>query len=323
MAWLATVPSSVDWFTINGARSASGTLASGESEAIRVRIDRSKQEGCTAHYSASIKITSSNASPSESAVTVVLQRDMRPPYPNSPMPHEGSSDQSLFTTLTWWEGESQEFVDGIITQSVYFSSDRSLVENESFSALVCDNLSVPYCDPNRDGGQLSPGTTYYWKVRAVDECSEGPPVYSDIWSFTTTSAMPQAPCFTSLALPLNRTEMDTLRSVRDEVLAATPEGRYVIDLYYSPYAVEALVIAFFNPRVRGAAYTLVKEVFPVIQSRLKGEQAGVNRGTVRRAAELLTMFSREASPELKRVIEALRDDLLNGSLIEELGFLRK
>ena len=320
MAWQATVPASVDWFTINGGSSASGTIASGESEAIKVRIDRSKQEGCTASYSGSIKITSANASPAESAVTVSLQRDMQPPYPGNPTPEDGISDQSLFSTLMWWEGESQEYVDGIIHQSVYFSSDRSLVENESFSALVCDNLSVPYCDPNRGGGQLSPGTTYYWKVRAVDECSEGQSVYSDIWRFTTAAAMPQFPCFTSLALPLTGAEMYTLRKVRDEVLAATPEGQHLIDLYYSPHAVEALVIAFFNPRVRVAAYSLVKEALPVIQSRLKGEKVGINRGTVVHAAELLALFAREASPEFKGVIEALREDLMHGSLIEQCGF---
>jgi hypothetical protein len=324
MAWKAAVPSSADWFTINGSSSLSGTLSSGTSEAIKVRIDRSKQEGCTGLYSASIKVTSSNAEPpAESAVTVVLQRDMQPPYPNSPAPEDGAFDQSPFTTLKWWEGESQEQVDGIIHQIVYFSSDRSLVENESFSALVCDNLSVPYCDPNRGGGQISPDTTYYWKVRAVDECVEGPPVYSDIWSFTTAAAAPPFPCFTSLALPLTGAEMGALRRVRDEVLAATPEGRQLIDLYYSPHAIEALVICFCNPRVRVAAYSLAKEALPVIQSRLRGERAGIDSVTRAHADQLLALFAREASPELKKVIAGLRESFMQGSLIEKLGFSRK
>ncbi len=323
MAWQATVPASADWFTINGGSSVSGTLAGGETESIKVRIDRSKQEGCTAGYSASIKITSSNASPAESAVTVSLQRDMQPPYPNTPTPEDGMSDQSLFTTLKWWEGELQEQVDGIVRQSVYFSPDRSQVEQESFSALVCENLTVPYCDPNRGGGQLSPNTTYYWKVRAVDECNEGPPVYSAIWSFATGAATQRFPCFTTLALPLNGAEMTALRRVRDEVLAASPEGRQVIDLYYSPHAVEALVIAFRNPRVRVAAYSLVKEMLPVLQNRLRGKRAVITGGTVEHADALLALFAQEASPGFKTIIEALQEDLVRGSLIEHVGFLRK
>jgi hypothetical protein len=323
MAWQATVPARVDWFSINGGGSAGGTLASGEAEAVRVSIDRTKQEGCTASYSGSIKITSANASPAESAVTVSLQRDMQPPYPNTPTPDDGMSDQSLFTTLKWWEGESQEQVDGMVSQGVYFSSDRSLVENGSFSALVCDNLTVPYCDPNRGGGQLSPNTTYYWKVRAVDECNEGPPVYSDIWSFTTGAAMPQLPCFTSRALPLNGAELNELRRVRDEILAATPEGRRLTDLYYSPYAVEALVIAFGNPLVRVAAYRLVEESLPALRTRLRGKKAVITGGTIEHAAALLALFAREASPEFKTIIEALQEDLAHGSLMEKLGFVRE
>jgi hypothetical protein len=233
------------------------------------------------------------------------------------------SDQSLFTTLKWWEGESQEHVDGMVSQGVYFSSDRSLVENESFSALVCDNLTVPYCDPNRGGGQLSPNTTYYWKVRAVDECNEGPPVYSDIWSFTTGAAMPQLPCFTSHALPLNGAELNELRRVRDEVLVLTPEGRRLIDLYYSPHAVEALVIAFCNPRLRVASYRLVEDALPMMQARLQGNKAVITGGIIEHAAAVLAMFAREASPEFKGILESLIEDLVHGSLMESLGFVRR
>jgi len=247
----------------------------------------------------------------------------QPPNPSYPTPEDGASDQSLFATLAWWESESRERVEGIIRQSVYFSPDPAQVEKESFSALVCDNLRVPYCDPNRGSGQLSPDTTYYWKVRVVDEYSQDTPVYSDIWSFTTAAASPPFPCFTSLALPLTGADMGALRRVRDEVLAATPEGRELIDLYYSPHAVEALVISFFNPRARVAAYSLVKEALPVMQSRLRGERAVIESGTRAHADAMLALFEREASPEFKKIIEGLREDLLHGSLIVKLGFSRE
>jgi hypothetical protein len=117
--------------------------------------------------------------------------------------------------------------------------------------------------------------------------------------------------------------MNTLRSVRDTMLAASPEGRRLVDLYYSPHAVEALVIAFSNPRVRVTAYSLVQEVLPAIQSRIRGAKAGVDSGTIVHATELLAMFAREASPEFKTIIEALREDLVHGSLMEKLGFVRE
>jgi hypothetical protein len=320
MSWQATLPVSVDWFTIDGDTTASGTIVSGGSETIKVRIDRSRQEGCAENYSASIRVTSPNASPSESAVTVTMQRDLQSPQPSYPTPAGGTIGQSLYSTLKWWEAESQENVGGIVHAGVYFSADRSLVENESFSVLICDNLTVPYCDPNRGGSQLSPNTTYYWKVRAVDECTGDPPVYSDIWSFTTTAAVPGVPCFTSLALPLNNSEMDTLRRLRDEVLAASPEGKRLINIYYSPHAVEALVMAFFNPELRIRAYSLVKELFPVLQSTLRGEPAQVSTSTVIHGDQLLSLFAREASPGLKKVIEAVREGLVSGLLLETCGF---
>jgi len=320
MAWQATVPASVDWFTIDGDTTASGTIVSGGSETIKVRIDRSRQEGCAENYSASIKITSPNASPSESAVTVTMQRGVQPLQPSYPTPANGTIGQSLYSTLKWWEAESQDDVGGIVHAGVYFSPDRSLVEHESFSVLICDNLTVPYCDPNRGGSQLSPTTTYYWKVRAVDECTGGPPVYSDIWSFTTTGAVPGVPCFTSLALPLNTSEMDMLRRLRDEVLTASPQGRRLIDSYYSPHAFEALSIAFFNPELRIRAYSLVKELLPVIQSRLRGVPAQISSSTVIHGDQVLSLFAREASPSLKRVIETIREALVSGSLLETCGF---
>ncbi len=245
------------------------------------------------------------------------------PNPSYPTPEDGASDQSLFATLAWWESESRERVEGIIRQSVYFSQDPAQVEEESFSALVCDNLRVPYCDPNRGSGQLSPDTTYYWKVRVVDEYSQSTPVHSDIWSFTTATAEPPFPCFTSLALPLTGADMGALRRVRDEVLAATPEGRQLIDIYYSPHAVEALVISFFNPRARVAAYSLVKEALPAIQSRLRGERAVIESGTRAHADAMLALFEREASPEFKKIIAGLRESFMQGSLIEKLGFSQK
>lgn len=320
MTWKATVPASADWFTIDGGTVASGTIVSGSSEAIKVRVDRSRQEGCAQQYSASIKVTSPNASPGESAVTVTMQRSIEPLRPSYPTPADGTVGQSLYSTLKWWESESLEEVGGIVHAGVYFSSDRSLVEEESFSVLICDNLTVPYCDPNRGGGQLSPNTTYYWKVRTVDECSGGSPVYSDIWSFTTNAAVPGAPCFTSLALPLNKRELDMLRRMRDEVLAATPPGRHLIDSYYSPHAVEALVIAFFNPELRIRAYSLLKELLPAVQLRLVGKQARISSSTFTQGDELLSLFAQRASPALKAIVDDIRQALLSGSLFDACGF---
>ena len=75
--------------------------------------------------------------------------------------------------------------------------------------------------------------------------------------------------------------------------------------------------------MRVAAYGLVEDALPALRKRLRGNKAVITGGTIEHADALLAMFAREASPEFKTIIEELREDLMDGLLIEQLGFSRK
>jgi hypothetical protein len=319
MEWEASLSADVTWLTIEGGSSASGTVGTGLSEAVTLGVDRSKvDEGCVSEFSTSVSITSTNASPDEASVSVTMERMIVPPSPNTPTPSDGSIDQDLYATLKWQEGESQGDAGGAIYFDVYFSTNQALVESDGPSVIVCDDTEVSYCDPSKGAGQLDANTTYYWKVKAADNCQDNT-IDSDVWSFTTGSAV-ESTCPASLILPLNNKEATALRGFRDEVLAKSLDGEKYINLYYSHHAIEALLILLFNPELRMCADRIVKESLPAIQSLLRREEAFVGP-EIRADIELfLEEFGKDASPDLKRVISIIKKDIETGDLFEDLGF---
>ncbi|MBW1824208.1 MAG: hypothetical protein JRI87_06545, partial [Deltaproteobacteria bacterium] len=163
MEWEATlvIAEGVTWLTIDGETGTSGTTGSAETDTITVRVDRSALEGCTYEYSASIKIIATNALPGEVTVFVTMNKNIIPQIPKMPTPVDGAADQSLYSTLSWKEGETSETAEGIAKYDVYFSSNQAFVESNNPSVLICDDIAVPYCDPSGGGGQLNENTTYY------------------------------------------------------------------------------------------------------------------------------------------------------------------
>ena len=317
MEWEAQVSEGADWLTIEGGTSANGTAIGGSSDTVTLTVDRSKVEGCVNEHSTTVKVTSTNATPDQATVSVTMEKVIEPPLPSSPTPADGSTDQSLYSTIKWQEGSSQGDVGGIVYSDVYFSTNQTSVESDSPSLLVCSDLEVPYCDPSMGGGQLEPDTTYYWRVKAVDEC-ENNTVYGDTWSFTTELA--ENPCLVSTALQLDNNEVNTLRGFRDEVLTKNLKGERYVNLYYSPQAIEALFILFFNPELRVCMNRIVKESIPAIQSLLKGETALVDFEIIEEMEVFLEEFEKEASPNLKKIIGIIRRDIKTGDLFKEFGF---
>lgn len=320
MEWEAVVSEGADWLTINDGTIASGTNVSGGSSEIAVKVDRSKVEGCADEYNTSIKVTSTNASPSEASVSIIMEKLRETPSPSSPTPDDDSTEQSLYTTLEWWEG-SVEDVGGIVYFDVYFSTNQALVDSCSPSVLVCNDLEVPYCDPSKGGGPLEAHTTYYWKVKAIDSCQGGEPYpgdTSDTWSFTTGSE--PGPCLASVALQLNEEVLNLLRGFRDEVLVRSLDGERYINLYYSPHAIEALLILLFNPELRMCANRIVKESLPAIQSLLRGERALIDSEIIADIELFLEGFGEDASPGLKRTISIIKEDMATGDLFKSFGF---
>jgi len=317
MEWEAQVSEGADWLTIEGGTSANGTAIGGSSDTVTLTVDRSKVEGCVNEHSTTVKVTSTNATPDQATVSVTMEKVIEPPLPSSPTPADGSTDQSLYSTIKWQEGSSQGDVGGVVYSDVYFSTNQASVESDSPSVLVCSDLEVPYCDPSMGGGQLEPDTTYYWRVKAVDEC-ENNTVYGDTWSFTTELA--ENPCLVSTALQLDNNEVNTLRGFRDEVLTKNLKGERYVNLYYSPQAIEALFILFFNPELRVCMNRIVKESIPAIQSLLKGETALVDFEIIEEMEVFLEEFEKEASPNLKKIIGIIRRDIKTGDLFKEFGF---
>jgi len=322
MEWEATlvIAEGVTWLTIDGETGTSGTTGSAETDTITVRVDRSALEGCTYEYSASIKIIATNALPEEVTVFVTMNKNIIPQIPKMPTPVDGAADQSLYSTLSWKEGETSETAEGIAKYDVYFSSNQVLVESNNPSALICDDIAVPYCDPSGGGGQLNENTTYYWAVKAIDDC-QGNTVDSGIWIFTTGEAPPPINnCLISSLLSLSNNEITTLRRFRDEVLVESYKGEKYIDLYYSYHTVEALLIMLFNPELRMCANRIVKESLPAIKAHLRGEIAPIDTGVVEDMELFLEQFGKSASPGLKRVIRIMKKDIAQGDLFKDLGF---
>ena len=317
MEWAAVVSEDVDWLTIDDGTSISGTNISGSTITVTVEVDRSKVEGCQDEYIASILVTSTNATPDEATVYVTMGRVIEPPEPGSPSPSDASTDQSLYTTLAWDDGRSDDDA-GIVYFDVYFSPNQAYVDSYNPSVLVCEDLEVPYCDPSEGGGPLDAQSTYYWKVKAFDECQGVDPSTSDTWSFTTGSESP--PCLASVALQLNDEGLNLLRGFRDEVLVRNLDGERYINLYYSPHTIEALLILLFNPELRMCANRIVKESFPAIQSLLRGERALISAEIIADIELFLGEFEKDTSPGLKRDISIIREDIATGDLFKSFGF---
>ena len=194
------------------------------------------------------------------------------------------------------------------------------MESNNPSALICDDITVPYCDPSGGGGQLNENTTYYWEVKAIDDC-QGNTVDSDIWSFTTGEAPPPANnCLVSSLLSLSNNEITTLRRFRDEVLVGSYTGEKYVDLYYSYHTVEILLIMLFNPELRMCANRIVKDSLPAIQAHLRGEITPIDTEIVEDMELFLEQFGKSASPGLKRVIRIMKKDIAKGDLFKDFGF---
>ncbi len=159
MEWEAVVSADSSWLTIDGGSGANGKTISGDTDTLTVSVDRSMVEGCADEYLGFIKITSENATPAEEVAYVTMNKKLEAPQPASPTPLDGATDQSLYATLAWQEAESGEDVGGIVRSDVYFSTNQTLVDDENPSVLVCDDIEVGYCDPNKGGGTLDANTT--------------------------------------------------------------------------------------------------------------------------------------------------------------------
>jgi hypothetical protein len=100
-----------------------------------------------------------------------------------PAPADGARDISSTVNLSWVSGSLADSYD------LYFGTDSTPDAGE-FVEEVETNGWEP--------GDLEPGTTYYWRVDAVNDCEV---TRGSVWSFTTRAADPVAPRSTPIAAP--------------------------------------------------------------------------------------------------------------------------
>jgi glutamine cyclotransferase len=100
-----------------------------------------------------------------------------PPYtPYNPSPPDGSTNQSVYTILSWVGGDPD--AGDVVTYDVYFGADPN-------PPVVSNNQSRTTYNP----GTLNYSTTYYWKIIARD--NHGAETSSQIWHFTTGVTIPE------------------------------------------------------------------------------------------------------------------------------------
>lgn len=92
------------------------------------------------------------------------------PAPALSAPSNNSTKQALSLNLSW----------SPVTGST--SYDVQLDDNDDFSSPLYDEEVT---DLHRTANELSAGETYYWRVRAVEECSASD--WSETWQFETNS----------------------------------------------------------------------------------------------------------------------------------------
>ena len=94
----------------------------------------------------------------------------------NPFPANGALDQPLDTNLEWGIDLCSCGL-GVVMYHIYFGTDPD-------PPLFYQYHNNNFFDP----GILQPGTTYYWKIEAID--TDSGTTIGPVWSFTTESAIP-------------------------------------------------------------------------------------------------------------------------------------
>ncbi len=221
-----------------------------------------------------------------------LEVQNNPPHiPANPYPANGATNQPLNLTLSWKGGDPDR---DTVTYDVFLGT-------QNIPLLIKRNH--PRTRYNLDS--LKPSTIYYWKILARDskgEESEGP-----IWHFATgEESCSQSPCPVSLVLGGEEESLTLLRRFRDEVLAKDGQGKRYITLFYR-HAPEISLLLNKDPKLKLKTIGTIKELLPQIRSLLKGKEARFTPKIIEEIESLLDQFKAQASPGLKRTIEAIKE----------------
>ena len=95
-----------------------------------------------------------------------------PVQPSAPVPADAATGASVDGTLSWRSGREA------VSHEVYFGTDRQAVADGTAPVHTVS-------DARFEAGDLTFGTTYYWKVVEVNEAATPSQWESDVWRFTT------------------------------------------------------------------------------------------------------------------------------------------
>ncbi|MBN1444675.1 MAG: S8 family serine peptidase [Candidatus Omnitrophica bacterium] len=168
-----------------------------------------------------------------------------PPYtPQGILPAASAQDVELTPLL-----KATAFVD--IDNNAHKASRWQVSTNSGFISLAWDETTGPLSETTVDGGVLSYGTEYYWRVRYQDSENDWSE-WSDAVQFTTESAPASGGgggggggCFIATAAfgsPIER-HVSVFREFRDTRLLTNRPGRVFVRWYYRHSPRYAAVIA--------------------------------------------------------------------------------
>ena len=112
--------------------------------------------------------------------------------------------------------------------------------------------------------------------------------------------------------------IDRLRSVRDQVFAADPDGRRLIDFYYrfSPLLAQRLTE---DRELALESYETLRKLQPIIQARLGSGQAILGPAEIERINAVLDRLNPHDGSELALFLDELQAAMLDASVLERFG----
>lgn len=121
-------------------------------------------------------------------------------------------------------------------------------------------------------------------------------------------------CPAALALGQNAPSTNTLRIFRDEVLAATPQGRSYIRMY-EEHAPELVSLITLYPDLRQACRGLLRRLAPELRVMMQQHTAGVSDGLRREIERLCAGMAARATPALKTALMNIKRDIGNSDIL--------
>lgn len=145
----------------------SPTSTSTNGEIVEMTISNIKTAN-VGNYNISVTGTSNTSSVSKTSVAIldVFSAVIEPPILTSPSNNESSL---LMPILFEWEK-----VENAITYYIEISSNNTFATTEVSETLISNNILV---------NNLNNGTTYYWRVKSINNCGESS--YSEAFTFET------------------------------------------------------------------------------------------------------------------------------------------